>query len=343
MSEMDLLKRIEELEKRVADLENALNTISMIDKSDRIADYLKKRQRSQRFISLVSAMTDEELGIRDSEGENEKRLADERKRLEKQIQAAIESEKNAVPESIESEDLFSVSDYSYGVEITGYKGFNPNTIVVPSTIKGKTVIRIGDKAFSNISCQSVVLPDTVKEIGKYAFSDSKNFQSVRLGKMVKSIGAWAFYGCKKLKSINLPDRIKQLGNFCFDSSGIEKIIIPGSVHTIPSHCFSDCSRLREIVISEGVTSVGNKAFEKCSINEIIFPQSMSIVDVELFGTLIGVGKCKLVFLGNNTDWEYDGYCFEKHIVYCAFGSKILQSSRRLGFEVHPISEYFDDK
>ena len=153
----------------------------------------------------------------------------------------------------------------------------------------------------------------------------------------------SFIGCKKLKSINFPDRIKQLGDFCFYSSGIEKIIIPGSLHTIPSRCFSDCSRLREIVISEGVTSVENKAFEKCSINEIIFPESMSIVDVELFGTLIGVGKCKLVFLGNNTDWEYDGYCFEKHIVYCAFGSKILQSSRRLGFEVHPISEYFDDK
>ena len=93
MSEMDLLKRIEGLEKRVADLENTLNTISMIDKSDRIAEYLKKRQRSQRFISLISAMTDEELGIRDSEGENEKRLADERERLEKHIQAAIESEK----------------------------------------------------------------------------------------------------------------------------------------------------------------------------------------------------------------------------------------------------------
>lgn len=33
---------------------------------------------------------------------------------------------------------------------------------------------------------------------------------------------------------------------------------------------------------------------------------------------------------------------DHHIVYCAFGSKILQSSRQCGFEVHPLFEYFEN-
>ena len=41
MSEMDLLKRIEALENKVAVLENTLNTIGMMEKSERIIVYCK--------------------------------------------------------------------------------------------------------------------------------------------------------------------------------------------------------------------------------------------------------------------------------------------------------------
>ena len=39
MSEMDLLRRIEALEKKVEELETTINTIGMIEKSERISEY----------------------------------------------------------------------------------------------------------------------------------------------------------------------------------------------------------------------------------------------------------------------------------------------------------------
>ena len=64
MSEMDLLKRIEALENKVAELENTLNTIGMMEKSERITEYLQNRRRNQSLVSLVNSMSDEEVVIR---------------------------------------------------------------------------------------------------------------------------------------------------------------------------------------------------------------------------------------------------------------------------------------
>ena len=92
MSEIDLLRRIEALEKKVEELETTINTIGMIEKSERISEYLRNRQRNQSLISLVNSMSDEEIVISGAESENTKRLAEERKYLEKRIKESITRE-----------------------------------------------------------------------------------------------------------------------------------------------------------------------------------------------------------------------------------------------------------
>ena len=348
MSEMELLKRIEALESKVADLETALNTISMIDKSERISDYLKNRQRSQSLVSLVNSMTDEEIVISSAESEKTKRLEEERNRLERQIKEAIARENTVTNQSAENEQLFSIVNYPSYVEITGYNGFNAKTIVVPPKINGKTVLKIGDSAFKNTSCEHIVLPELVTEIGDNAFSESKQLKSIELGNQIRVIGKYAFSGCLALKNIVLPEALSQIGMCCFYRSGIEKIIIPGSLQIIPYGCFSSCSKLREIIISEGVKTIEKNVFagdfrNKNQLHEIIIPKSMVTVNFELYGSFSNK-DCKLVFLGEYTDWKTDNsITLARHIVYCTFGSKILQSSRQLGCEVHPLSEYFENK
>lgn len=346
MSEIDLLRRIEALEKKVEELETTINTIGMIEKSERISEYLRNRQRNQSLISLVNSMSDEEIVISGAESENTKRLAEERKYLEKRIKESITRENTKTTSQLENENLFSVCEYyDLGVEITGYNGFNSDTIVIPSTIKSKPVLSISDDAFKNSPCKHIVIPDSVVEIGESAFSQSKSLQSVHLGNRIKTIGKWAFSWCTELKTINLPESLSQIGSYCFSNSGIEKIVIPSSLQTIPNGCFSDCSRLCELIISEGVLYVEKNVFgfsslHKTSLTNIVFPKSMKVVNIELFGSSSNQ-NCKLVFLGSKTDWKSDSnYNYAKHIVYCPFGSKILQSSRQLGCEVHPLSEYY---
>lgn len=54
------------------------------------------------------------------------------------------------------------------LEITGYTGDVEN-VVIPSTISGLRVAVIGEEAFNGKKIRSVVIPDTVTEIGDKAF------------------------------------------------------------------------------------------------------------------------------------------------------------------------------
>ncbi|MBQ4072546.1 MAG: leucine-rich repeat domain-containing protein [Clostridia bacterium] len=48
---------------------------------------------------------------------------------------------------------------------------------------------------------NVVIPNTVKSIGWWAFSKCTSLQSITIGDSVESIGDWAFYGCENLKTV----------------------------------------------------------------------------------------------------------------------------------------------
>ena len=136
MSEIDILKRIETLENKVAELENTLNTIGMMEKSERITEYLQNRRRNQSLVSLVNSMSDEEIVFGSQEIENTKRLVDEQKKIELQIRASIENERQNINKSANDESLFNTERNGQEITITGYNGFNDHTIIIPSTING---------------------------------------------------------------------------------------------------------------------------------------------------------------------------------------------------------------
>ena len=343
MSEMDLLKRIEALENKVAELENTLNTIGMMEKSERITEYLQNRRRNQSLVSLVNSMSDEEIVISHQEAENEKRMAAEQKQLELQIKNAIQAEKNSTYYAGENEHLFSYVFNPTGITITGYNGFNSDTLVIPSAINGVVVTEIGNDVFKNSSCRMIIIPDSVICIGEGAFRDSKNLVEVKIGNRVEVIGSCAFSYCSVLSCVCLPHSLMKLGSWCFSYSGINSITIPSGVKSLPYGCFSHCNKLTRIIISEGVAHIDENAFEKCNLKEIIFPNSLIDVHTELFG-MLGNNNCKLIFLGLNTVWRSNKSAWpHNYIVYCKIGSQMLQSSRQLGCKVHPLSEYYDNR
>lgn len=341
MSAMDLLKRIEVLENKVAELENTLNTIGLMEKSERISEYLQNRRRNQSLVSLVNSMSDEEIVFGSQEIENTKRLVDEQKRIELQIRASIENERQNINKSANDESLFNTERNGQEISITGYNGFNDRTIIIPSIINGIEVTKIGNKAFENMTCEHVIIPDSVTSIGACAFSNCVKLESVVIGSGVLSIGFRAFAECESLKNLSLPENLIELGFSCFSSSGITRIVIPSSVTTIPKSCFDNCQNLKKVVIPEGVTSIEDEAFSRCNkLTELIIPNSVSVVD-----NFLTCLNCNLVFLGTDTRWRKNRpYSINpKCRIYCRLGSAILQPARQSGCEVHPLSEYYENR
>ena len=81
--------------------------------------------------------------------------------------------------------------------IRAYLG-TARAVTVPDTIVGYPVTRIADDAFKGTAVTSVIIPDTVGEIGWFAFADCPSLTSVTLPASVTSIGYGAFDGCSNL-------------------------------------------------------------------------------------------------------------------------------------------------
>ena len=62
---------------------------------------------------------------------------------------------------------------------------------------------------------SYTIPNSVTNIGSYAFSDCYNLTSVTIPNSVTSIGGYAFSGCDNLTSITIPNSVTSIGIYAF--------------------------------------------------------------------------------------------------------------------------------
>ena len=73
-----------------------------------------------------------------------------------------------------------------------------------------SVTKIGEKAFTNISASSLVLPENLTELGTYLFMDSDTLQNVRVE--CAEIPAFCFVNCSRLNQLTLNSNVKKIGS-----------------------------------------------------------------------------------------------------------------------------------
>lgn len=81
-----------------------------------------------------------------------------------------------------------------------------------------SVTKIGERAFYFSSVESIVIPDTVTEIGNLAFAKCENLAEVTLSEGLKTIGRNAFGGCTTLKEIEIPASAEEIAENAFGSN-----------------------------------------------------------------------------------------------------------------------------
>ena len=154
------------------------------------------------------------------------------------------------------------------------------SLVIPDS-----VTNIGDYAFSGCrSLTSLVIPDSVTNIGDYAFEGCGSLSSLVLPDGVTSIGKCAFRGCGSLSSLVLPDGVINIGGNAFaDCKSLRSVVIPNSVTSIGCGAFGGCKSLHSVVIPDSVTSIGDYAFSGCSaLSSVVIPDSVSCIGNRAF-------------------------------------------------------------
>ncbi len=196
-------------------------------------------------------------------------------------------------------------------------GFNEEEMDEDVTILSKlpletnyTVTSIADRAFdsgyynwetynweytSSGKIKSIVIPGTVKTIGKYAFNSCKSLQSVVLGNgietiesdafdntslimlnipgSIKTIGNSAFGNCVSLTSLTLNNGIETIGRYAFSNAKITTVDIPSSVKRIDTGAFQ-CHNLATITLHEGLEYLSTDAFWFSGITSVTIPRSV---------------------------------------------------------------------
>ena len=190
-----------------------------------------------------------------------------------------------------TDDGFQYTTSGLYATITKYTG-GDSEVTIPSKIDNYTVTKISDSAFAyNPVITSVVISNTVTEIGNFVF-----------------------YGCDELKSVKLPSRLKKLGYSFIANTQITSLTIPagltycatgGSSSDTMFGPLGDANTLKELILEPGmecipdnlalvksvsnthltsvsipdsVTSIGKYAFKNCvKLVNISIPDSVTVI------------------------------------------------------------------
>lgn len=100
------------------------------------------------------------------------------------------------------------------------------------------VTTIGMRAFQNTDIRSLTIPASVTEIKSNAFTNNKNLQDLVIPGTVKKIGKSAFSYCG-LINLTLEEGIETIGKEAFRYNNIKKVTVPASVTNLDDSVFKD--------------------------------------------------------------------------------------------------------
>ncbi len=103
--------------------------------------------------------------------------------------------------------VYNENDYNFtsSSKTISYCQLNDREIIVPDNINGFPVIKIGAFCFAgNENAEVIILPETVTEIGEYAFSNCPNLKKV-IAPGVTKCGRYAFQNCANLLEVIMPE------------------------------------------------------------------------------------------------------------------------------------------
>lgn len=187
-------------------------------------------------------------------------------------------------------------------------------ITVPSSLDGKTVVKLGSGAFKGAKqITGVTIPDTVKVIDILAFSGCEKLAKVNLGN-VERIENLSFEKCTALTNIKIPKTLIKSG------SGVP---------------FSGCTNLKNIELEEGMTEIPNYLCSKTPIEEITIPSTVKKIGLWAFNNCTNLKKITIPDSVERIagDWSStEGLVFENHnedlTIYCYEGSVAAEYAKK---------------
>ena len=207
-----------------------------------------------------------------------------------------------IPESVTT---LGIDVFSYCSNLTGIQ-FSSNLQEIPdgtfehcerleSVTNISGVRYIDDSAFYGCtSLKQIELPECLQELGNWCFAES-GFTSIIIPDSVQNLGEATFNDCSSLQSIVLPQQTITIPfGFLHECSALRQIDIPNTVTTIGEDAFGGCSSLESIRIPENVTDIQASAFLGCSsLTSIEIPDGITEIPANMLSGCSSLGSVSL--------------------------------------------------
>ena len=177
-----------------------------------------------------------------------------------------------------------------GAMVAGYNGILPPELIIPEEMNGYAVIGISEYAFAgNETLHQVILPDTVRSIGEYAFSGS-TLAEIKLGSGLNSVGEGAFERCTYLGELHLPEGVTTIPDrMAANCRSLQTVTWGARVTSIGEGALSGAIRLHAVSFGAALTRIGDRAFRDCETLETVsLPAGLSELGAEVFRGCTGL-------------------------------------------------------
>lgn len=144
-----------------------------------------------------------------------------------------------VPWLEENKETFLIVN---GVLIDGSKA--KGNITLPKSVR---IIAEGAFTYRECDITGITIPDTVKEIGAFAFMGCSKLKKVSLPNSITVIKSGTFMHCESLKSIKVPSTVTVINDAAFNGcDNLEEVTVTSNLNRIDAQAFGDCPKLDKI-------------------------------------------------------------------------------------------------
>ena len=194
-----------------------------------------------------------------------------------------------------------------GIIITGYQG-NQESIVVPEQIEGYPVLKLGAAFYQNTTVKSIILPESLLEIGENAFSGCSSLNCIDVATTEASAvttqtemqNTTQDYNGNTTQDANLQDgnttvqstntteavTTQQPANSNSQADKKGKVILPATVRSLGNGAFDNCTSIEEVHINRDLTSVGVRCFYMCtSLRKFVVEENNNCFVADAYGVL----------------------------------------------------------
>lgn len=186
-----------------------------------------------------------------------------------------------IPDHIDGLPVIAIAPYAFAVQ-TEAEVNETETPAQLSFVEGEDMPRKAPlKEVTGEALKRLYLPDTIREMGAYAFGGCSALEVIHLPEHLAVLPDHLFAGCISLKQIALPPQLSVIEGYAFyDCRSLEKLRIPETVQKIGAYACYNCRKMEEINIPRETTDLGTGLFLNCDkLTSISFGRCRHIADL----------------------------------------------------------------